>query len=231
VIVYALATIVKRPISINSLLALVSIVLFTALILNPESTPAMLSLVILIVAMHAVQLQIVAHPTPPSPLLLLSPKQTILLSSLIMHKLWGAVIPTVLYFGPITILSIILLSLSLQNIPYPILLYPGDSLDASPYASRLFFSSIFMILLIAAILLFCLLFGGSYQAISYSATGRWDVYGADVGDEAKRKWSMAVAYWSSGQGRFSPPLNLLALIYDGTVKLWRALKRGNQSVS
>lgn len=216
ILLYSIGSITQSPGMASVPTALVFAVFFTHLFW--PSSPLTLYLVLLALALLFIQFQIPINTTPPSPLLLFAPKHTLLLCSLSIHQLEDAFLPSVLFFGPLALISMIILSLSLDGGP-PIIQGKTVTEVWTPYPSRLFYSGAILALLLMIILLFATLLFKRMGEGHISDGFNWSKYGVSIERHAKRRWSRIVAHWSITRTMIPPPLNILYFLYKLIARL------------
>lgn len=203
-----------RPWSIRifpALLILFSFMLSFPSVPFPDETP----FIFLYFAL-AFQIMFLHFPYPPSPLFLLQVHRSLPLSVLLTYSMSHMFLPVVLFFLPVTLLTVFLLSASLAD---PTLkFFSLIKLDSSPMQTRTVFLVLFAVVLL---FLFLSLIVGAATFPSTlietdhtrSSHGRnWDRFSRRVGLDARRAFIGALVRYSQTY-YFPPPLNLLQLVF------------------
>ncbi|KAG2146556.1 uncharacterized protein EDB93DRAFT_1337544 [Suillus bovinus] len=153
------------------------------------------------------QLFLLHLPNSPGLPFAIKPESTIPLSTLLSHGATRIVIPVTLFFFPVLLLAIFLVSASLVDTPLSVL---TNSLEVAPMDSR--FS--FFILFITVIML---LLGGLAvtlamfpTALSTALTSKWDRYSREIGLHARRSFVEALIQYEPYY--FPVPFNVLQLV-------------------
>lgn len=164
----------------------------------------------------ALQIMFLHFPHPPSPLFLLPVHWSLPLSVLLTYSVSHMFLPVILFFLPVTLLAVLLLSASLADTTLKF--FSLMTLDPSPLQTR----TVFLILLAAVLLLLLLsLIVGAAKFPSISMTAdnsrsphgqKWDRYSRRVGLGARKAFIRALVRYSQPY-YFPPPLNLLHLIF------------------
>lgn len=158
-------------------------------------------------AFHIYQLHL---PTTPSPLFLLEFGRSLPLSTLLCKAISRIFYPALIFFLPVFLLSLFMLSFSLAD---TFLIAQSYILSPAPIQTRaasLFFLFLVISLLAPSLFILAIKFPTDMPA-STSHPDYWDRYSKAIGLEAHRAFVQAVVSYSHPY-TFSPPFNLLHLI-------------------
>jgi len=212
---YAFGTILQ-VFSLASFPAALVFAIITAEFIWPTSSPLALHMILLALLVYAVYLQLVPIPSISSPLIIVAPRQTLILSSVLMRKATNAILLPLMFFGPLMIVSLIVLSISLQGIPPPATSILSNSITEgkwSPYPTRLFYAILFLMLCCMGLLLFYTVLSSEQTTHGQNDTEIWNGYGSAVACSSKNRWAQIVAHWSTSKATFPPPLNIFYIVY------------------
>ena len=152
-------------------------------------------------------------PVQPSPLFLLPPEQMLPLAVLVWRGLARTFVPIVAFFIPGLFISLVLLSISLNDRFYFVGAVTFTTIP-SPMESRAVFLALFTILFIflCCALGFSVLIHPFLAPHEGPARSSWDRYSSSVGLEARQAYNRAVRTYSVPY-YFPAPLNILHILF------------------
>lgn len=198
-----------RPWSLGSL---PSLLVFLSFIFSLPSIPLPndTSFMVLHLAL-ALRILFLHFPLPPSPLFLLPFRISLPLSVLLTHSVSRVFFPIILFFLPVILVSVLLLSLSLGDTTFRFL-----TLDPTPMQTR----TVFLILafIVTLLLILTLVMGASkFPSLSVadnavsSQSQKWDRFSEHIGLDARRAFVRSLLRYSKPT-YFPPPLNFLQVV-------------------